>query len=120
MAAAFGMRNPRCASRPNLRLLLASSSVAAILIGGGTPAAFAACVNGGGGYDNPSPTTIAGICVANTSFSGNITNEGTISPSGIAFDQAERRQRIEQRQSRRRQLAAGLLEPRQSFRSRAA
>jgi uncharacterized protein with beta-barrel porin domain len=68
--------------------LLASSSVAALLIGGGAPAAFAACANGAGagsGFDNPAAHTTACVTVANTSFTGNITNEGTISPGGIAF-----------------------------------
>ena len=65
--------------------LLASCSVAALLIGGGTSVAFAACVNGGGGYNNPTATTIACIQVTNTTFTGNITNEGTISPGGITL-----------------------------------
>jgi uncharacterized protein YhjY with autotransporter beta-barrel domain len=75
------------AGRNRLRLLLASSSVAALLVGGGTPAAFAACVNGAGsgsGYDHATGT-VACIQVKNTSFTGNITNEGTIRPSGIGF-----------------------------------
>ena len=67
--------------RSRLRLLLASSSFAALLIGGGTP--VFACVNGGGGYDNPSAAAISCIQVTGTSFAGNITNEGTISPGGI-------------------------------------
>ena len=73
--------------RHRLRLLLASSSVAAILIGGGTPAALAApCVNKiTTSFDNPSGNTAANVCVDNTSFTGTITNEGTIRPSGIAF-----------------------------------
>ena len=63
--------------------LLASCSVAALLIGGGTSLAFAACVNGGGGYDNTG--AINCIQVTNTTFTGNITNAGTISPGGITF-----------------------------------
>ena len=63
--------------------LLASCSVAALLIGGGTSVAFAACVNGGGGYDNTG--AISCIQVTNTTFTGNITNAGTISPGGITF-----------------------------------
>lgn len=77
------------ADRGRFRLLLASASVSALLIGGGMPAALAAgCVNGAGsgtGYDNALAATVPGICVNNTSFTGNITNEGTISASGIAF-----------------------------------
>jgi uncharacterized protein with beta-barrel porin domain len=73
--------------RHRLRLLLASSSVAAILIGGGAPVAVAApCVNKiSSSFDNPAGNTVANVCVDNTSFTGAITNEGTISPSGIAF-----------------------------------
>ena len=79
----YGTIGGRC----RLRLLLASSSVAAILIGGGAPAALAApCVNKiTASFDNPSGNTVANVCVDNTSFTGAITNEGTISPSGIAF-----------------------------------
>ncbi len=66
-----------------LRLLLASSSLAALLIGAGAPAAYAACTNITGAYANN--VNISGICVKNTSFTGNITNAGTISSSGISF-----------------------------------
>jgi hypothetical protein len=38
-----------------------------------------------GAFDNPSGRTVANVCVQNTSFTGSITNEGTISPSGITF-----------------------------------
>ncbi|HEX3709259.1 MAG TPA: hypothetical protein VHV56_05175, partial [Pseudolabrys sp.] len=81
------MRGEGQVDRRQLRLLLASSSVAALLIGGGTPHAFAAaCTNTiGASFDVPAATTVANVCVQNTSFTGNITNEGTISPSGIAF-----------------------------------
>ena len=71
-----------------LGLLLASSSTAALLIGGGAPAAFAACANGAGagtGFDNPVATTTPCVAVTNTSFTGNITNEGTVAPGGITF-----------------------------------
>ena len=73
--------------RANLRLLLGSSSVVALLIGGGTPAALAApCVHTiSSSFDNPSGHTTANVCVDNASFTGNITNEGIISPSGIGF-----------------------------------
>ena len=73
--------------RSRVSLLLASSSVAALLVGAGTPAALAApCTNQiTASFDNPAATTVANVCVKNTSFSGNITNEGTISPSGITF-----------------------------------
>src|SRR5579875_1874978 len=73
--------------RAFIRGLLATTSVAALLVGGGAPSALAAaCTNTiGAGFDNPSGHTLANVCVQNTSFTGNITNEGTISPSGIAF-----------------------------------
>ena len=76
----------RCGGR-GIRLLLSSTSIAALLIGAGTPAAFAApCVNTiSASFDNPGGHTTANVCVRNTSFSGGITNEGTISPSGIAL-----------------------------------
>ncbi|MDR3464787.1 MAG: autotransporter domain-containing protein [Xanthobacteraceae bacterium] len=64
---------------------LASSSLAAVLVGAGAPPAFAACVSVNANFDNPSATTVAGVCVTNTSFAGSITNEGTISPLGIVF-----------------------------------
>ena len=70
-----------------VRLLL-SSSVAALLVGGGAPAAWAACTNGAGGgagFDNPAAHTTPCVAVTNTSFSGTITNEGTIAPGGITF-----------------------------------
>jgi hypothetical protein len=63
--------------------LLASCSVAALLIGGGTSVAFAACINGGGGYNNTG--AISCIQVTDTTFTGKITNKGTISPGGITF-----------------------------------
>ena len=69
-------------------LLLASSSVSALLIGGGTSPALALCANGAGsgsGFDNPALHTTACVAVTHTSFTGNITNEGTISPGGITF-----------------------------------
>ena len=77
-------------SRPGLRALLATSSVAALLIGGGTPAAYAAACNDAGislPFDNPLNTTIQNVCVVAsfTAPGSNITNEGSISPSGIAF-----------------------------------
>src|SRR5215467_14647814 len=66
--------------------LLLSSSVAALLIGGGAPAAFAACANNiNAAFDNPAAQTTPCVAVTNTSFTGNITNEGTISPGGIIF-----------------------------------
>jgi uncharacterized protein with beta-barrel porin domain len=71
-----------------LGLLLASCSTAALLIGGGAPAAFAACANGAGsgtGFDNPAAHTTPCVAVTNTSFAGNITNEGTIAPGGVTF-----------------------------------
>ena len=64
--------------------LLLSTSVAALVIGGGAPAAFA-CAHGAGagaGFDNPAGHTTACVVVTNTSFTGNITNEGTITPGG--------------------------------------
>jgi hypothetical protein len=65
---------------------LLSSSAAALLIGGGTPAAFAACGNNiGAAFDNPLAQTTPCVAVTNTSFTGNITNEGTITPGGITF-----------------------------------
>jgi len=67
--------------------LLLSSSVAALLIGGGAPAAFAACANNiNAAFDNPSGNTTACVAVTNTSFTGDITNEGTITPGGITFN----------------------------------
>ena len=67
------------------RSLLASSSLVALLMGIGMPSAWAACIPVNATTDNPIGTTVAGFCVTNTSFSGSITNEGTISPSGIAL-----------------------------------
>jgi uncharacterized protein with beta-barrel porin domain len=67
------------------RSLLASSSLATLLIGVGVPSAWAACTQIHAATDNPAGTTVAGFCVTNTSFSGSITNEGTISPSGVTF-----------------------------------
>jgi hypothetical protein len=72
---------------PGLRHLLASSSVAAILIGGGTPAAFAQCAN----YNNTTApgctnsTAITGIAINNSTVTSTITNNGTISPNGVAL-----------------------------------
>jgi hypothetical protein len=63
--------------------LLASTSLAALLIGGGMPA-WAACTSVGGSYTNSG--SISGICVTNTSFTGNIDNSGTISPSGSTIN----------------------------------
>jgi uncharacterized protein with beta-barrel porin domain len=74
-------------ARRRRRALLLSSSAMALLIGAGMPSAWAAsCVNTiSAGFDNPAAHTTANVCVQNTSFTGNITNEGTISPSGIAL-----------------------------------
>ncbi|HEY2134680.1 MAG TPA: autotransporter domain-containing protein [Xanthobacteraceae bacterium] len=73
--------------RSRTHLLLASSSVAALLIGGGAPPALAAVCNNTitASFDNPSPNVVTNVCVQNTSFTGNITNEGTINPNGITF-----------------------------------
>jgi uncharacterized protein with beta-barrel porin domain len=71
--------------RARLGWWLASTSLAAVLVGGGAPPAFAACVSVNATFDNPSAQTVPGVCVTNTSFTGNITNEGTISPLGIVF-----------------------------------
>ena len=66
--------------------LLLSSSIAALLVAGGTPPAWAACGNNiHASFDNPAAQTTPCVAVTNTSFTGNITNEGTISPGGIAF-----------------------------------
>src|ERR1700678_4663675 len=75
----------RMGSHYRRRSLLASSSLAALLIGFGMPSASAACIQINATTENPAATTVAGFCVTNTSFSGSITNEGTISPSGITF-----------------------------------
>ena len=65
---------------------LSSSVMAALLVGGGAPAAWAACGNNiHAGFDNPAAQTTPCVAVTNTSFTGNITNEGTISPGGITF-----------------------------------
>jgi uncharacterized protein with beta-barrel porin domain len=75
-------------SRSYRRLgLLASSSLAALLSAGGMSAAWAAsCTNPvTGAFDNPNGQAVANICVQNTSFTGSITNEGTVSPAGITF-----------------------------------
>jgi uncharacterized protein with beta-barrel porin domain len=74
-------------ARRRRRALLLSSSAMALLIGAGMPSAWAAsCVHTiSAGFDNPAAHTTANVCVQNTSFTGNITNEGTISPSGIAL-----------------------------------
>jgi hypothetical protein len=78
-----GCRRPRTdrnrrGTRPRLTLL-ASSSVAALLIGGGAAPAFA-CYTGSfiGGHTNAGAT--ACIVVQNTSFTGNLSNTGTIAP----------------------------------------
>ena len=67
----------------------ATSSVAALLIGGGAPAAYAAACNNvvSAPFDNPLNTTIQNVCIdaSFTAPGSNITNEGAISPSGIAF-----------------------------------
>ena len=85
---AVGMRRSTL-SGPGLRALLATSSVAALLIGGGTPAAYAAACSNvvSAPFDNPLNTTIQNVCVdaSFTAPGSNITNEGSISPSGIAF-----------------------------------
>jgi len=74
-------------ARRRRRNLLLSSSALALLVGAGMPSAWAAsCVHTiSSGFDNPAAHTTANVCVQNTSFTGNITNEGTISPSGIAL-----------------------------------
>jgi uncharacterized protein with beta-barrel porin domain len=74
-------------ARRRRRALLLSSSAMALLIGAGMPSAWAAsCVHTiSAGFDNAAAHTTANVCVQNTSFTGNITNEGTISPSGIAL-----------------------------------
>jgi hypothetical protein len=74
-------------ARRRRRSLLLSSSVVALLVEAGMPSAWAAsCVHTiSAGFDNPAAHTTANVCVQNTSFTGNITNEGTISPSGIAL-----------------------------------
>jgi hypothetical protein len=63
--------------------LLASSSIAALVLGAGT--AWAAPCNNPitGAFNNPGVVT--NVCVQNTSFAGAITNQGTITPNGIAF-----------------------------------
>ncbi len=64
--------------------LLLSSSVTALLVGASSAAA--ACGNSiGTAFDNPAAHTTACVAVTNTSFSGSITNEGTIAPGGINF-----------------------------------
>jgi uncharacterized protein with beta-barrel porin domain len=71
--------------RAQLRLLLASSSLGAMVIAGGTPAWAASCTHTiSGGVDNAAGT-ITNICVNHTSFSGSISNQGTIGPNGIDF-----------------------------------
>jgi uncharacterized protein with beta-barrel porin domain len=59
---------------------LASSSLAALMIGGAW-AASAACFTG------PFPSTntgaLTGICITNQTFSGTVSNAGTITPNGI-------------------------------------
>src|SRR5580704_3418086 len=66
--------------------LLLSSSLTALLVGGGASSAWAGCGNTiGAAFDNPAATTTPCVAVTNTSFSGNITNEGTIAPGGISF-----------------------------------
>jgi uncharacterized protein with beta-barrel porin domain len=65
------------------RLLLAASLIASFLIGP-NPQAYASCVNVTASYDNPTNSTIAGICVT-SSVIGTITNEGTVSPNGISI-----------------------------------
>jgi hypothetical protein len=74
-------------ARRRRRGLLLSSSAMALLVGAGMPSASAAsCVHTiSSGFDNPAAHTTANVCVQNTSFTGNITNEGTIGPSGIAL-----------------------------------
>ena len=61
--------------------------MAALLIGGGTPLALAApcAYQITNAFDNPGGHVATNVCVKNTSFTGNITNEGTISPSGITL-----------------------------------
>ena len=76
--------------RSRLPLLLVSSSVAALLIGGGVPPAVAAPCNNVQSlpFDNGGGSTITNVCVHNGNFSGNLTNEGTISPNGVAIQNA--------------------------------
>jgi uncharacterized protein with beta-barrel porin domain len=71
------------------RTLLASTSFAALLIGGGTPAALAQCptvITGttSGCFNFAGPLT--GITVTNATVTGDIVNNGTISPNGITVD----------------------------------
>lgn len=68
--------------RSGRRLLLASNSAVALLIGGGSPAL--ACYSGPftGGYTNN--ITTACIAVSNTSFSGNLVNNGKVTPGNTA------------------------------------
>ena len=68
----------------DFRALLASSSLAALMVGGGAPHAFAACT--------PVPTSgvnnagsVSGYCINNETVTGNITNSGKITASGISF-----------------------------------
>jgi uncharacterized protein with beta-barrel porin domain len=62
--------------------LLASSSITALLA---SSAQAFACYSGpfAGGYTNSGATGC--IVVSNTSFTGNLVNNGTVNPSGIAF-----------------------------------
>src|SRR6202012_1465237 len=57
------------------RLLLASSSLAALLVGGGASSAVA---GGASGYTNPAGQVTGCISVQNTSFTGNVVNQGTV------------------------------------------
>jgi uncharacterized protein with beta-barrel porin domain len=77
--------------RGRVRLLLASSSVAALLIGSETPRAWAACYTGpfAGGFTNTG--TLTCITVNSTSFTGNLVNNGKITPgapTGISIENA--------------------------------
>ena len=66
-----------------------STSAAALLIGGGVaPALAAPCNNVVGSYTNPTGVAVTNLCVQNTTFSGGIVNNGTVSPNGIAFQNA--------------------------------
>src|SRR6202012_4672273 len=45
----------------------------------------AACVPVTGSFTNPLNTTIDGICITDRTFTGAVTNAGTITPSGVVI-----------------------------------
>src|SRR5882757_5164758 len=47
--------------------------------------ASATCVNVTATFSNPAATTIDGICITNQTFTGNVTNAGTITPLGVVI-----------------------------------